>query len=162
MSFKAVILTLQIQCRPTENQVLMLHQGRLHSEVSLTSFLSLSPRVHWLNFLGYTEASLSRSMSGPPGPSILPSSAYSAFREPGREIARRRRRRNIPESRRQSKLLHRRAVLPSISDAGPSEADYGIGSIDFFAAHSGSSYDSHGAYGRTPSTSSNYMPSMSG
>ncbi|MCJ1273218.1 hypothetical protein MMC21_001007 [Puttea exsequens] len=110
---------------------------------------------------GYpTEAPLSRSMSGPPVPGILPSSAYSGFAEEGREVARRRRR-NIHQSRRQGKLLHRKALLPSISFAGPSEADYGSGTIDLLIAHSASSFDSHGAYTRTPSVSSSYIPGMS-
>lgn len=94
-------------------------------------------------------------MSGPPGPSILPSSAYGGFRDAEREVARQRRR-NIHESRRQSKLLLRRTMLPSPAGIRPSEVDYLSGSIDSFVAHSGSSsYDSHSAY-RTPSTSSGH------
>ncbi|KAF6228150.1 hypothetical protein HO133_007880 [Letharia lupina] len=100
-----------------------------------------------------TEASLSRSMSGPSGPSILPSSAYGGFRGLEREVARQRQRK-LHESRRQSKLLLRRTMLPSTPYARPGEADTESGSIDYLLAHSGSSYDSHSAYGRTPSTSS--------
>ncbi|CAD6573761.1 MAG: hypothetical protein ASARMPREDX12_006231 [Alectoria sarmentosa] len=100
-----------------------------------------------------TEASLSRSMSGPSGPSILPSSAYGGFRDVEREVARQRQRK-LHESRRQSKLLSRRTMLPSTPYARPSEADTESGSIDYLLAHSGSSFDSHSAYGRTPSTSS--------
>lgn len=73
-----------------------------------------------------------------------------------REVARQRRR-NIHESRRQSKLLLRRTMLPSTPVIRPSEVDYLSGSIDSFVAHSGSSsYESHSAYGRTPSTSSSH------
>ncbi|KAK3175237.1 hypothetical protein OEA41_002484 [Lepraria neglecta] len=102
-------------------------------------------------------------MSGPSvGPSILPSSAYSGFRVEEREIARQRRR-NIHEVRRQSKLLHRRAVLPSNASIRPSEVETVSASIDSFAAHSASSYDSHGAYGgRTSSTSSTHGAYPSG
>ena len=94
-------------------------------------------------------------MSGPSGPSILPSSAYGGFRGLEREVARQRQRqRKLHESRRQSKLLLRRTMLPSTPYARPGEADTESGSIDYLLAHSGSSYDSHSAYGRTPSTSS--------
>ena len=110
-----------------------------------------------LKHLGYTnpstEASLSRSMSGPSGPSILPSSAYGGFRDVEREVARQRQRK-LHESRRQSKLLLRRTMLPSTPYARPGEADTESGSIDYLLAHSGSSYDSHNPYVRTPSTSS--------
>ena len=102
-------------------------------------------------------------MSGPSGPSILPSSAYSDFRVEQREIARQRRR-NLHDTRRQSKLLRRRVVLPSNASVRPSEVEPVSASIDFFAAHSGSSYDSHGAYGRNSSTSSThgaYVPGIS-
>lgn len=92
-------------------------------------------------------------MSGPFGPSILSSSAYGGFRDVGREVARQRQRK-LHESRRQSKLLLRRTMLPSNPYARPGEADTESGSIDYLIAHSGSSYDSHSAYGRTPSTSS--------
>ena len=92
-------------------------------------------------------------MSGPSGPSILSSSAYGGFRDVEREVARQRQRK-LNESRRQSKLLRRRTMLPSTLYARPGEADTESGSIDYFLAHSGSSYDSHSAYGRTPSTSS--------
>ena len=91
-------------------------------------------------------------MSGPSGPSILPSSAYGEFRDAEREVARQRQRK-LHESRRQSKLLLRRTMLPS-TYARPGEVDTESGSIDDLLAHSGSSYDSHGAYARTPSTSS--------
>ena len=112
---------------------------------------------------GYTEPSISRSMSGPSvGPSILPSSAYSGFRVEEREISRQRRR-NLHEARRQSKLLHRRAVLPSSASVRPSEVETLSASIDSFAALSASSYDSHGAYGgRTSSTSSTHGAYPSG
>ena len=113
--------------------------------------------LHGLKHSGYTnpstEASLSRSMSGPSGPSILPSSAYGGIRDVGRDVARQRQRK-LHESRRQSKLLLRRTMLPSNLYARPSEAYTESGSIDYLLAHSGSSYNSHGAYGRTPSTSS--------
>ena len=113
--------------------------------------------LYRLRHSGYTnpstEASLSRSMSGPSGPSILPSSAYDGFRDVGREVARQRQRK-LHESRRQSKLLLRRTMLPSNLYARPDEAYTESGSIDYLLAHSGSSYNSHGAYGRTPSTSS--------
>lgn len=92
-------------------------------------------------------------MSGPSGPSILPSSAYGEIRDVEREVARQRQRK-IHESRRQSKLLLRRTMLPSTPYARPGEVDIENGSIDDLLAHSGSSYDSHSAYGRTPSTSS--------
>ena len=94
-------------------------------------------------------------MSGPPGPNILPSSAYGGFRNAEREVARQRRR-NIHESRRQAKLHMRRAVLPSTPGIRPSEVDYLSGSINSFVAHSGSSYESAGPYARTPSTSSGH------
>ena len=94
-------------------------------------------------------------MSGPPGPSILPSSAYGGFRDAEREVARQRRR-NIHESRRLAKLQMRRTMLPSNPGIRPSEVDYLSGSIDSFVAHSGSSFDSAGAYARTPSTSSGH------
>ncbi|KAL6714513.1 hypothetical protein ACLMJK_007938 [Lecanora helva] len=102
-----------------------------------------------------TEASLSRSMSGPPGPSILPSSAYGGFRDAEREVARQRRR-NVYESRRQSKLLMRRTMLPSTPGIRPSEVEILSGPIDSSVAQSSASYDSHSAYGRTPSTSSGH------
>ena len=92
-------------------------------------------------------------MSGPSGPSILPSSAYGGFRDVEREVARQRQRK-LHESRRQSKLLLRRTMLPSNLYARPGGVDTESGSIDYLLAHSGSSYNSHGAYGRTPSTSS--------
>ena len=92
-------------------------------------------------------------MSGSSGPSILPSSAYGGFRDVGREVARQRQRK-LHESRRQSKLLLRRTMLPGNLYARPGEAISESGSIDYLLAHSGSSYDSHSAYGRTPSTSS--------
>ena len=92
-------------------------------------------------------------MSGLSGPSILPSSAYGGFRDVEREVARQRQRK-LHESRRQSKLLLRRTMLPSTPYARPGEVDTESGSIDNLLAHSGSSYDSHSAYARTPSTSS--------
>ena len=92
-------------------------------------------------------------MSGPSGPSILPSSAYGGFRDVEGEVARRRQRK-LHESRRQSKLLLRRTMLPGTPFARPGEVDTESGSIDYLLAHSGSSYDSHSAYARTPSTSS--------
>ena len=92
-------------------------------------------------------------MSGPSGPSILPSSAYGEFRGVEREVARQRQRK-LHESRRQSKLLLRKTMLPSTPHARPGEVNSESGSIDYLLAHSGSSYDSHSAYGRTPSTSS--------
>ena len=94
-------------------------------------------------------------MSGPLGPSILPSSAYGGFRDAEREVARQRRR-NIHDSRRQAKLMMRRTMLPSTSGIRPSEVEYVSGSIDSLAAHSGSSYDSRSPYGRTPPTSSGH------
>ena len=101
-------------------------------------------------------------MSGPSGPSILPSSAYEGFRIEEPEIARQRRR-NLHEARRQSKLHARRTVLPSTSGIRSSEAGSVSSSIDSLVAHSTSSYDSHSAY-RTPSTSSThgtYVPGIS-
>lgn len=98
-------------------------------------------------------------MSGPSGPSILPSSAYDGFRDVEREVARQRRR-NVHDSRRQSKLLLRRTVLPSTSYSRSSEVDHMSGSIDYLAAQSGASYGSQPYPGRTPSTTSSAQASL--
>ena len=131
-----------------------LHQDLHPNEVSGNPIMHCVALRARLKQPGYpSEGSLSRSMSGPLGPSILPSSAYGEFRDAEREVARQRRR-NIHESRRQSKLLARRTMLPSTPGIRPSEVEYVSGSIDSLAAHSGSSYDGH--YVRTPSTSSSH------
>ena len=157
MKIPAIPRILRIQCHQAIVMLpLMPRQGHHLSEVNLIFFYNVQSSSHWLRVSGYTsEASLSRSMSGPPGPSILPSSAYGGFRDAEREVARQRRR-NIHESRRQSKLLMRRAMLPSTPGIRPSEVDYLSGSIDSFVAHSGSSYDNHGAYVRTPTATSGH------
>ena len=129
----------------------------------------LYPR-QWLMTAGYsnpsTEASLSRSMSGPPlGPmlpsSILPSSTFGEFRDAARDVGRQRRR-NPAYSRRENKVRVRRAttLLPSIQDPGSSQVLDVSGSIDSLAAQSNSSYSGsrspypssssvHGTYGAT-------------
>ena len=60
-----------------------------------------------------------RSMSHPPGPSVLPSSALGQLggEEPG---STRQRRRRPQGTRRQNKLRVRRETLPSISETRPS------------------------------------------
>lgn len=113
------------------------------------------------------EASQRRSMSGPSGPNILPSSALRGLSTEDREVARQRRR-NLQESRRQSKVHVRRTQLPSTSDARSTEAQNVGCSIDFFAASStSSSYDvgsnlGTASYGRTNSVSSTHGPYMGG
>ena len=109
-----------------------------------------------------------RSTSGPTGPLILPSSAYSGLSTHERVITRQRRR-GWQEPRRQAKVRLRRAILPSTSDAGSSRAQTGSLSTDFLAASSSaSSYDVHASSGalpyggRTSSTSSIRGPYISG
>lgn len=124
-----------------------------------------SPLSGRLNESGYpnpsTEASMSRSMFGPPGPNILPSSTFGEFRDVEREGARQRRRNNR-QSRRENKMRLRRTMLPSIPDAVETQADVVSDSIDCFAAHSHSPYGSHSSYGRTSSSAANdsYIPSV--
>ena len=79
-----------------------------------------------------------RSMSGPAGPPTLPSSAFSGLSTRERVIARQRHR-GLQEPRRQAKVRLRRAILPSISDAGSSRAQIGSHSTDFLAASSSAS-----------------------
>lgn len=113
------------------------------------------------------EASQRRSMSGPSGPYILPSSALRGLSTENREVARQWRR-NSQESRRQSKVHLRRTLLPSTSDARSDKAQYVGCSVDFFAASStSSSYDvgsnlGSAPYGRTNSVSSSHGPYMGG
>lgn len=112
------------------------------------------------------EASQRRSMSGPSGPNILPSSALRGLSTENREVARQWR--NSQESRRQSKVHLRRTRLPSTSDARSNKAQNVGCSIDFFAASStSSSYDvgsnlGSAPYGRTNSVSSSHGPYMGG
>ena len=104
-----------------------------------------------LNEAGYTnprtEASMSRSMSGPSLPSVPPR-AYEEVRNVGREFVERRRH-NVYRPRRQKKLIMRQAVLPSSSRTSREEDM--SGSIDSFLAHSSSSYESPPSY--VPSSS---------
>lgn len=100
------------------------------------------PSPHRLRETGYsipsTEPSLSRSMSGPLVPSILPSSTYEEVRNIGREFIARQQRRS---HRRERKVHYRQAMLPSNASAGSSQAEDGNGSIDSFTAVSTSAYD---------------------
>lgn len=81
-----------------------------------------------------------RSMSHPPGPSVLPNSALGQLRGEEPEITRQRRRR--PQgSRRQNKLRVRRGTLPSISETRSSMAPELNQSINLpFAASTSPSY----------------------
>ena len=109
-----------------------------------------------LNEVGYTnpstEASMSRSMSGPSLPS-MPQKTYEEVRNVGREFVERRRR-TVHRPRRERKILLRQAVLPSTLRS--SQAEDMSGSIDSFLAHSGTSYDSIPHY-TTSSTHSSYL-----
>ena len=113
------------------------------------------PSRRSLNGLGYTnprtQASMSRSMSGPSLPSIPPKT-YEDVRNVGREFVERRRR-ALHKPRRERKLFIRQAVLPSTLRSSPGE-DLS-GSIDSFLAHTTPSYEnipsystsaSHGSY----------------
>ena len=104
-----------------------------------------------LNEVGYTnpstEASMSRSMSGPSLPS-MPPKTYEEVRNVGREFVERRRR-TAHRPRRERKILLRQAVLPSTLRS--SQAEDVSGSIDSFLAHSASSYGSIPPYTTTSS-----------
>ena len=133
--------------------------GLLRSLVSFISLIILaqSPRpcpLHCgLKHAGYsnpsTEASLSRSMSGPLVPSILPSSTYEEVRNIGREFVARQQRKKFNRPRREKKLDFRRALLPSNASAGSGQAEDVNSSIDSFTAQSSSSFDNT-HYGSTP------------
>lgn len=136
-------------------------RGRPPSMVSLHFPLRCSQSLwHSLNASGYSFSSAEgphpRSMSGPPVPSvrIVPSSTYDEFKDVAREIARQRRQ-NLHQPRRENKLRLRKAMLPSISNAGLSKAEDLSGSIDCLTAHSTSSYDRSPSYVHTPTSSVN-------
>ena len=119
------------------------------------------PSAHRLKHAGYTipstEAPLSRSMSGPLVPSILPSSTLEEVRNIGREfVARQRRRINKP--RRDRKINYRQALLPSNASAGSSQAEDVDGSIDSFTAHSTSPFENPGF---NPNSATMGYPGMS-
>ena len=99
-----------------------------------------------------------RSMSHPPGPSVLPSSALGQLRGVDPETTRPRRRQS-QGSRRQNKLRVRRETLPSISETRSSMASELDQSIDLsFAASTSSNY---GVGGHEPSYGhdTGYLPS---
>lgn len=113
-----------------------------------------APSRRPLNEAGYinprTEASMSRSMSGPSLPSAPPR-PYEEMRSIGHDFVERRRR-NVQRPRRQRKIIMRQAAMPSTLRS--SQAEDLSGSIDSFLAHSGSSsYESHSPYVATSSHS---------
>lgn len=111
-----------------------------------------------------TENPQRRSMSGPSGSRVVPSSALSGLSTQEREVARQRRR-VLQESRRESKVRVRRTRLPSTLDSRSSEVREVGYSIDSFTASSNASsaYDiGNTPYARTGSVSSSQGPYMGG
>lgn len=144
----AINHTQQTRCGPrTEGQLIMadLRRKLVRLDLSFHSPPPPFPRsLCGLKSAGYpmpsTDPPLSRSMSGPQVPTILPSSSYyEEVRHIGREFARQRRR--LTKPRRERKITYRQAVLPSNTSAGSSQAEDMSRSIDSFTAQSASSYE---------------------
>ena len=123
----------------------------------LTSLVTSDPPSRRrLNEVDYTnpstQASMSRSMSGPSLPS-MPPKTYEEVRNVGREFVERRRR-TLHRPRRERKILFRQAVLPSTLRS--SQAEDVSGSIDSFLAHSTSTYEPIAPY-TTSATHGTYL-----
>ena len=123
---------------PAQSSYMPSRSSSMQSERSL-SFPSLDEVLTQHEGDLYSGGETSRrSMSGPVGPSTLPSSAFSGLSTQERVVARQRHR-DLQGPRRQAKARLRRAILPSTSDAGSSRAQIGSHSTDFLAASSSAS-----------------------